>query len=638
MSATIGSIGTRLAGANGRRGGGIRNSTMPGAVKRRWLRFLSLLLGLSLLHVGASSAESALVRGKKLSASGKTANLVKALGLLRTRKGVGHIDKERALYLYGQVCLQLRVTHPQALSEATQAFNSLAKNGRFEGMRWRGEIGNWSVRLITLSKAKEAANGKTKPSAKRAALERDVQLALERQNAREWGIDIAFFLGQLREQSAQRNSALSAYRHCLKLWDNLAKRRKRYSAAVDDYLGFLSRNDICAAVKRLDKPKKAKEPERTYNRARRLQWQGKCAEAQKLFDGLSKRHASHVLGAASQFRAAECAQAMKKYAQCRERLQRFLEESPTGSYRGHAHLLLGDLLALLGFDLDAGSREYRAVLKPDGWRAWWPRKTTKRVGKNQTPDETWNAARYKAHERLGVIAYFERKYDKAAACFKLSHKLRPKRENWKYGGNPVGMELVVELVQAKRLPQVISADVLQGDRRVAFGLFWAAVLREGWRHAEALEVLKRIEQHLAKSASADQQAFIVVRKGDSYQSLGHKKEATACYRQFVSGKWKRSRWGAEACLLYANMLSSENKKTEADKYLKMSFTQFPNGRWADYALYQWALFKSWDPKKKQEALRWLKHALTQYPNSDYAPVAKAVVTSLQKDTSAEEKK
>jgi len=572
--------------------------------------------------------ETPFEKARRLALSKNVKERAAAVQLLRTHKGTGHIDKERALRLYGLTAISLRKQWPDAVKEAKTAFEELAAKGRFEEMRWRGEIGRWEVRLALAQDGLEKRPPEPdRANTELAKLDEEIDRVLARQNAREYAIDIAYLLGQVRETAGNLRGALKAYKHSLHLYGNLKKQRKHYSARAEDYWGLLNAKSIKTDVDRINKILSAKkEPQLSFEKARLLRRQRKYKKARELFDKVAKDYPQHLLGAASGYYAAECSHSLKDYRDCQQRLQVFIEVSPGGSYRGHAHLLLGDLFTLMAFDLNKGSKEYNAVLNPRAWKQWWP-KLTRDKPKPATPDESWKAVTHSAHDRLGVVAYFDRRYKEAEEHFKESTRLRPPKDRFP-NGVPVGMELVVERVQAGELPRAITKDILRGDRRVAFGLFWAAVLTDGWRYQESLAVLQRLDKHLRKAATADQQAFLCVRFGEAYHSLNREKDAIRHYRQFVDGKWKKSRWGAEACLMYCNLLSARGDSAEADKYMVMSFTRFPNGRWADWAMYQWALIKSWDPKQSREALALLRQALARYPKSDYAPLAKVVVKDL----------
>jgi tetratricopeptide (TPR) repeat protein len=169
---------------------------------------------------------------------------------------------------------------------------------------------------------------------------------------------------------------------------------------------------------------------------------------------------------------------------------------------------------------------------------------------------------------------------------------------------------------------------------VGFAFFWAAVLAEGWRYDEAMELCNRLEEHLNQAMTEDQRAFLCVRKGELFHLMTKIKEAEACYRQFSDdkGKYVKSRWGAEACLLLGSLLSGCGHSAEGEKYLKLSFTRYPGCKWADWAMYQWALMKSRDETvPRREALGYLEAALAQYPNSEYTYIGIRVAKRLRRE-------
>jgi tetratricopeptide (TPR) repeat protein len=585
--------------------------------------------------------ETPLERAVRLSASADAKDRVAAVELLRPLKGVGRMDRERAQWLYGRVALSLRQEWPDGVKEARAAFGELAEKALFDFMRWRGEIGKWEVRL---AEARDGLAAKTlaedKFQAEFSALGDELDRTLGRQNEREYAVNIAHLLGQVREAADDLPGALKAYKHSLHLLETLAKRRKVLSAAVEDYWGPLDAGQIRAAIDRVNGRLNAKkEPQVSFEKARALQTQKKFKEAQALFDKIAKDYPADPLAAASEYYAAECSHGLKDYPDSQQRLQRFIELSPGGSYRGHAHLLLGDILTLLAFDLDKGSREYDAALKPEGYSPWWP-KLTRETPRQEKPDKTWDDVRYGACDRLGVIAYFDRKFDDAEKYFRESARLNPSSIEIE-GNVPVGMELVVELVQKKKMPELLTDDVLQGDRRVGFALFWASVLGEGWRYREGMAVFDRLAQHLDKAMTEDQRAYLCVRRGEFFWSMEKNDQAEACYQEFSedSGRYAKSRWGAMACLFYATLLYGRNDKERGEKVLVRSFSRYPNCPWADWAMYQWALMKSRNKNvPPEESLRYVEAALAAYPNSRYVSVARLVVGDLKEDIENAKKK
>jgi len=600
------------------------------------LRF-SLIIGSLLLACSATAGEPAkretpLEKAKRLVFSKDVKKRVIALESLRGLKGTGHIEKEKALRLYGIVALSLRKHWRSGTAEAKKASEELASRARFRFMRWRGEIGRWEVRLAqAVDRLTGGARERKNARVDLEKLDAEVSDVLAKQNDREYGIDIAFLLGRIREAAGKLPEALKAYRHSLALYANHRRRRKHYSAKVEDYWGLLDEGKIKAEVNRLVRALSAKrEPQLSFEKARRLQASKKYKLAQTLFDKVAKEYTEHLLGSASNYYGAECSYALKQYVDCRQRLQSFITSSPHGSYRGHAHLLLGDILTLLAFDLDRGAKEYAAAIDPKGWKQWWPA-TIRAEAKSVKLDGTWKSVRHRAHDRLGVIAYFDRKYPEAEKHFRESARLRPPRERYP-GGVPVGMELVGEKVRKRKLPYRVTQDVLRGDRRVGFALFWAAVLAEGWRYGEAMAVCDRLRVHLARAITQDQMAYLCVRRGELFCLLKKPADGEKCFRQFADpkGKYVQSRWGAEACLLYSSMLYARGKNKTGEKYLVMAYSRYPHCKWADWAMYQWALMKARDPKvPKKKALGYVESALSKYPESEFANVARLVMKDLK---------
>jgi outer membrane protein assembly factor BamD (BamD/ComL family) len=592
-----------------KRARGVRSGEALVISRLRYSITCALLLG-SVVAVGGEPAkpENPLEKARRLAASTDKKDRIQALRWLRALARPGTTSGDEATYRYAGLCLRFHAEGEKtAIKEARAAFEKLAKGA---GSRYglRGKIGLWRV-LALEGKRKQAIRG--------------LDRFLGQQTKCERAVEAAYFLGCIYT-AAGKKTELADLRNAQR---SLSYSLKLYAAVAKYNQPIIARKVIqakLAGVKRRLWELAAGKLKVLFDRAEKLRKGKKFDAAIKVYRQIRKEFPGHDLSELSGLRVAQCYFGKKQLKKAVANAREFIARDPLGAYRGHAHLLIGDIHLEHFFNVAACESEFRCILDPRKSRPRWvnperrnliayrkldPRKTPPATA----PHKTWKQVLYSAHERVGILEYIRRDYKKAAEHFETSQKIKPTKT---YGSNPhQGMAELGEKIRRKEeiVPRVLLAEKAERPKLV---LLLASLYIEGWRDGRALGLFKRVAGGEFKEASVNQRAYAQVRVAEAYFYRKNDKQALAALRAFDKKPYALTQFAAGALLQASVVLARLQREKEADKYMKKCYTLYPAAKEAEYAFYQMAFghYLNSDPKT---ALRWYKEFRARYPNSEY---------------------
>ncbi len=508
---------------------------------------------------------------RKSIAAGKGKQVLSRLDRL-TKSDTDVIAREAA-YLYADVSLSL---DPQEnVRKAEDLLGNLAARGTDD--EWRTKA---AIRL--------AQHWDNTAQQEAACKLLDRILAENRQTIDD--IRIAAALGDLYASHDAWNDAIRAYEYAVKL-----PRTLKLSDLDGIDLKHIQRL-LEDAKKQLARPDK-KEPETTFGAAEKLRQATKYAQATPLYRKVYTDFPDHSLAAPAELRHGQCLLLDGKVDNAEKALQSFIKKKPFGAYRGHAHLLIGDILLEHRFEIDEASRTYSIVLKADADKV----------------DKTWTQILADIHDRLGLIEYFSGNTEAAAKHFEASVRLRPTKT---YGDVPgQGMACLVEMCRADKLPMP-KFLLKQGRKKVRFVLFLASAYMEGWKDKRSLHLFERVSSgDLKEAAGFEQQAYAALGVAGGYAHLNENEKALACYARFEKKPYSRSHFAPDALLQTACLHGRQARTDKSHEYLARVYREYPRSEWAPWAMFQHA-FSLWVLKRDEEALRLFRKFKADYPKYD----------------------
>jgi tetratricopeptide (TPR) repeat protein len=538
--------------------------------------------------------------------------MLKLLAEPGTRRG------DQATYWYAEQCLRFhREGERRALAEAKRAFADLQKNG---GSRWglRGRIGLWRV-MAAAGKSEAAVKGLDRFLGQNTKCER--------------AAEAAYFLGRI--QAGARDDLVALRR---------AQRSLAYAARLHESVGryrtpVVSMGTIEALLRRVKRRIWALEAGKLkvlFDRAEKLRRAKRFDAAIGVYRQIREEFPGHDLTELSGVRVAQCLFGKKQPKKAVAEGREFVALDPLGAYRGHAHLLIGDIHLEHFFDVAACEPEFRCILDPRKRPKWVDplrRKlvTYRKLDPKKTPPakevhKTWKGVLYAAHERAGILEYVRRRFDLATKHFAASARLKPVKGLEKETG--IGMAEVADLCRKRKMP---LDEVLlgQGDDRTRLVLFLGAVYMKGWRDNRAMKLFARVYGNEFGRATLDQRAYARARMGEGYNHLEQREQALKVYAGFESPPLSRSIYAADALLQKAALLSRRGERKKAIRCAEVCFTKYPNTVWADWAMYQRAFF-AYCSDDKREARKWLRAAVGRYPRSLYRSSAETLLKRLER--------
>jgi outer membrane protein assembly factor BamD (BamD/ComL family) len=579
----------------------------------------ALVAGWVLAAAAALAAERAtpLEEARKLAASEQKSERVRALRLLKALARPGATRGDEATLRYAELCLRFHAEgEKRALEEAKKAFADLQKSA---GSRWglRGKIGLWRV---------AAAEGK------RAEAVKSLDRFLGRQTRCERAVEAAYYLGCIYAGRGKDLGELRKAERALSYAGKLHRSVSKYTPPVVESRTIAAK---LAWVKRRIGEFRAGELKVLFDRAEKLRKAKKHDAAIKIYRQIRKGFPGHDLTELSGLRIAQCHFAKKDLRKAVDEARQFVASDPLGAYRGHAHLLIGDIHLEHLFDVRGSEPEFRCVLDP-GKRPKWvtPRRQRLIAYRKLDPEKTppakeahksWKAVLHGAHERVGILEYIRRNFQTAATHFATSARLKPVKGLEREPG--VGMAEVAELCRKRKMP-LDEALLGQGDDRSRLVLFLASVYIKGWKDDRAYGLFTRVYRNEFKKATPDQRAYARARMGARHLYKGETAKAVAIYKE-IETKFAGSRYAADALLQHASALSREGKLRKALPYIDACYTRYRGTKWADWALYQRA-FIAYRHEPAPRALKYYRRAISSYPRSDYADSAKVMIKKLEK--------
>ena len=114
---------------------------------------------------------------------------------------------------------------------------------------------------------------------------------------------------------------------------------------------------------RLNSDFTAGEARQLYDKAEKLRQQGKFVEAGQLFAQVLAAYPKNPWGHASGFRIGQCYVGLGRPAQAADWWQKFIKQSPTGPWRGQAHVAMVDLVLETQLDLKKATEHALAATK-----------------------------------------------------------------------------------------------------------------------------------------------------------------------------------------------------------------------------------------------------------------------------------
>jgi outer membrane protein assembly factor BamD (BamD/ComL family) len=573
---------------------------------------------------GRPASPSALDRAKTLARCERREGRVRALAWLAKLARPGTTAGDEATYRYAELCLRFHSEgEPGALPRARKAFERLARSA---GSRWglRGRVGAWRVQAL---------------EGKRAEAVKNLDRFLGRNTKCERAVEAAFHLGCIhagkKDDLAELKRARRALKHALAL-----------HAAVKKYHPpLVEAREIRAKLARVEKRIRELEAGRLktlFARAEKLRRAKKFDAAVRLYAEIRRDFPGRDLAELSAVRIAECHLGRGELKKALETARDFVAANPLGAYRGHAHVLIGDVHLERLFDVTGAEPEFRCVLEPakQSRRPKWVALRRQRMiayrqvdPRNTPPDArahaSWKQVLHHAHERAGIFEYLRRNYKKAAEHFDASQRLKPNRT---YGNHPhQGMSELADRIRRK--VEIIPPSMLaERAGRPKLVLLLASLYMEGWRDQRALDLLRRVAGGEFKEASLNQRAYAQVKIAEGLFYNRKDAEAIKVLRKFEAKPYNATAFAARALLQLAVVVNRKHGLAEGLKYLDKCYRRDPGSEWGRMALYQKA-FAMYATDRTEEALRLFKEYAARYPHS--FPVRQGHVKSFVKELRAD---
>ena len=550
--------------------------------------------------------ETPFEKAKRLAVSKEKKDRVQAFRWFKALGKPGTARGDEALLRYAELCLRFHAEGQKGtLAEAKRAFMELKDKA---GSRWglRGRIGLYRV---------AAAGGRRKDAI--AGLDR----FLSRQTKCERAVEAAYYLGCVYAGESKDLKQLKLARVSLGYALKLHEAVKRYHTAI------VSPGTIRGKLNWVNRRIREIEAGRlktAFAAAERKRKAKKYDEAVKMFAAIVKEFPGEDLAELSGLRIPQCHFWKKDFKTAILKARAFVAENPLGPYRGHAHLLMGDIFLERLFDIRSAEPEFRCILAPVKARPRWVEAAHRHVlacrkrekdalplaGK---PGKTWKEVHHQAHERVGILEYVHRRYEKAAEHFETSQKLCPSKL---FGSDPhQGMAQLAGKIRRKEdvIPRILLAEKAVRPKLV---LLLASLYIAGWRDDRALKLFQRVSKGEFKEASVNQKAYARMMEAEAWFQKRQDKKALACLRDFDKPPYSRTPFAPEATLHCSVVLSRLNKWKESDKYMRKCYTLYPNTKEGEYAFYQMAFthYVNGDP---QVALRFYRDFQLRYPSSYY---------------------
>ena len=251
----------------------------------------------------------------------------------------------------------------------------------------------------------------------------------------------------------------------------------KYQDAKTGYLKTLLQNRLGGKAKRL------------FDEAEKLRAQGKLAKAGNIYVQLRLANPKSQYAHPAGYRIGQCLSDLGRTRAAEEHLQKFVEQLPSGPWRGQAQMALIDLFLKDGLDLqkaDGHSTAATAILAK---------------GVDEAAKGSWNAAALGIHLRHGAIRLTQGQREPAALAFEKAKQAA--------GGGSVklieGLNRLIHVAreQVPLLPEQVDRD----DDRAKSALSIAGVFHVACQYDHAQAVLKPVLKGRSRSRSRLHRSF-----------------------------------------------------------------------------------------------------------------------------------
>lgn len=459
----------------------------------------------------------------------------------------------------------------------------------------------WKERAILMLSAHALKTGKEERSLKL------LDGLLSHDAGTPWAVLAAEQVGDIQVGRKSKPKAISSYRHALKV----ARYLKSYEGA---YANRPLPEEV--DIKRIERKlaellKKAPlEPESTYNTAQHKRTSGDYVAAQVLYKKVITEFPKHKLAAPSGYYVGSCLLGQKKRSQAEMHWKAFIEQDPTGPWRGHAHISLGDLVLERQLDAERAEVHYKKVV------------TAKKA------DKSWKAVLPNAYERYGICLFMKGELDEAADCFSEELRLRPKRP---FVGLsiPSPMKFLLELCEEGTYPVLFKDHVMKGRQPVQTAIFFASCWAECGNYEKALVMIDRVLSGDIKGASRIQKAYATFEKAEILRLSGKVKESVATSEKCIKD-YGKTPVAPRAMLELAGLHFSQAKNVTGRTTCQELWRRFPRSPEAPRARYLYGYSQLLDKNRKQ-ALKAFKELAQNYPKSWEAEQArKKLIPDIRK--------
>lgn len=386
----------------------------------------------------------------------------------------------------------------------------------------------------------------------------------------------------------------------------------KYLAVKTDYLEALLRRRLVPKVATSD-------AERLYVAAEELRQVGKHQDAAMRFAGIRQHHADSVWADAAGFRIGQCLTSMGRRPQAVEHWQGFVQESPSGPWRGQAHVALIDDALESSLDLAAATTEADEAL------------ATLSGPLSEKAEASWAETALDLHLRQAIIAFVDQRYDAASKGCSQAMAIVPKNSPGvapaARGHDPraVALDCLAGLARQQRgiLPEDVAKgashkthaalslgciNLMLGRADVAARFFGTA----GGRGSDAMTTAQRAFSLFgaARANLADSSSVRSTKKSGTAMRSGALRLYLQSLAEHPSGSWLDETRRDVAYLV-------ESGSGDALPHWNDLIRLFPRSRHAAEALYRVGLLSE-ATQKPAEAIRAFEALVKEHPSSRWA--------------------
>lgn len=364
-----------------------------------------------------------------------------------------------------------------------------------------------------------------------------------------------------------------------------------------------------------------------FDNAESLRSQNKLLEAGKLFLQIHKSFPETDSGQLAGYRVGQCLVGLGNHQQALDYWQSFIEDSPSGPWRGQTQAAIIDLaLGSFGDPALASKHAAEAV-------------TALQEKLDRKAEFSWRQATFDIYLRRGATALAEGHCQEAADAFILAKQSGndPKSKSPKLMADVlVGLDRLIEA--AKERLDVFPKDLRGGDRRMAQVLAIGNIYNLARQHDRAKAIFDGAAVNRTPNLSRPLRSFAALGRARALAGLGDRPKAIDNYRLSLQD-FDRASWHEETLRELALLVEQEpptkmgnrEKKPPRGSSRKQSSVQETCNR-AD-ALSLWIKLLARFPSSRH-APEALYHAGLLYVETDRCPQALECWERLVKDSAA----